>query len=124
MKSCTVIDVTIKYKWYNDEEEVFHHVSNKHSLEALKLRKISGKVLPFFLGCSQLKSFELVASVQLADDADYFYDFLANQVCLKKLNYHGTSLAWNRLTCIQLKELDLHACCDDDVEAATEFLKK
>lgn len=120
LKSCTLIDVLVKES--KNTKEAFSRNSNKYSLEALKFRDTSGKVLTFFACCSQLKTFENRGPIRQAIDADYLNNFVAVQSHLEKLVFHGSRLAYNRLTCFKLEEFDVS--CEGDEDRAAEFLMK
>lgn len=97
-----------------------------YSLEALKFKNFSAdSLLPYFAGCTQLKSFEHDRS---ECPAQSLVNFLAQQSHLKKLAFKCSDFnIWSVFTCSHLEELTTSYRKDsDDNEAASisEFLKK
>lgn len=101
------------------------HQRHQHSLKTLKLCYMDDDVTKFFTDCIQLKSLTLIGYGYHETRTDSLVTFLNRQTCLEKFDYDGENLAWDRLNCKQLKELNL-GCNDneDDILAASEFLKK
>lgn len=124
LKKCSVNNVSIIHEDSQDLNKGFslgEFDSINRPMETLQFIGTSGNVLQFFECCTQLKTFECHGPDYDDADIEAVNDFLADQPCLKKLIHHCTGLAWDRLTCFQLQELD--AACEDDV-AAADFLEK